>query len=311
MILKSCSKSMCIYILVAGTVILSSFVSSSARGEIVDRIIAKVNSDVITLSELQDISRQSEVDLTDSTREAILSRLIDRILLVQAARKDRIEIPEAYINLQAEKEIQRIKSNFPKPGDFEAWLAKQNMSEEAIRIVLKERLSQELIINRYLRKNVPPISDEDIRKFKRTNPDDAVKQETVHLKQIFFEIPEDSSPDQNETIHQKAVQCFRELKMGTSFESLVVKYSDDSASKEEGGDLGYIHHGEIMPEIEKLAFSLNEGDFSEPILTERGYHIILVLEKASIREYLFQISIMKYQQDILKKLRKDAVITIK
>jgi parvulin-like peptidyl-prolyl isomerase len=291
---------------------ITGFLSLSlAKGEVVDRIIAKVNSDVITLSELEDISRQSEIDLNDSTRELVLNKLIDRILLVQAARKSKIEIPDSYINLQVEKEMQRIKSNFKKTEDYTAWLAKQQLTEDAIRIMMRDRISNELLINRFLRKSAPPVTDDDIRKYTHNNPEEAAKQETVHLKQIFFEVPEDATADEKEAIHQKALQCQRELKMGASFDALVEQFSDDSAGKEEKGDLGFIHHGEVMPEIEKLAFSLKEGEYSDPILTERGYHIILVLEKASIREYLYEQSIDNYQKDMLKKLRAEAVILIK
>ena len=83
----------------------------------------------------------------------------------------------------------------------------------------------------------------------------------------------------------KADQVMAELKAGASFEELVEKYSDDPGSKEKGGDLGYFERRMMVKEFDEVAFKMNFGDISDPILTNFGYHIIKVTDKMDTQPY--------------------------
>ena len=83
----------------------------------------------------------------------------------------------------------------------------------------------------------------------------------------------------------KADQVMAELKAGASFEELVEKYSDDPGSKEKGGDLGYFERRMMVKEFDEVAFKMNFGDISDPILTNFGYHIIKLIDKMDTQPY--------------------------
>ena len=83
----------------------------------------------------------------------------------------------------------------------------------------------------------------------------------------------------------KADQVIAELKAGASFEELVEKYSDDPGSKEKGGDLGYFERRMMVKEFDEVAFKMNVGDISDPILTNFGYHIIKLTDKMDTQPY--------------------------
>jgi parvulin-like peptidyl-prolyl isomerase len=291
--------------------IVCSLMVFPVRAEIIDRIIAKVGTDVVTLSEVEEIAKQSEINLTDDIKTKIINSIIDRLLLVQDARKEKIDVPDGRINAAVENEINRIRQTFTSEPEYKQWLFQQNMTPEEIRLRLKQRVTQEILISQLLRKKTPPVSSIQIQDFSKNNPDEAQKQVKVRIRHIFFSLSSTTTVEEINKVQEKAMQVYHELKAGGTFERLVIDNSDDVATKEIGGDLGYIGHGETLPEIEKVAFELDTNQISEPIRSENGIHIIQVMDKASAREFLYQQAMQKTQDELIKTLRERAQITIK
>ena len=96
-----------------------------------------------------------------------------------------------------------------------------------------------------------------------------------------------NSDGQIDTIAAKnrADSVYAQLKAGSSFEELVVLYSDDPGSKDKGGDLGYFERRMMVKEFDEVAFSMEVGQISEPVKTNFGYHIILVTDKMDTQPY--------------------------
>jgi parvulin-like peptidyl-prolyl isomerase len=76
---------------------------------------------------------------------------------------------------------------------------------------------------------------------------------------------------------KKAQQIYKELQHGADFAEMARKYSDDPDSREKGGEIGYVEQGWLLPAYEKAALKLSEGEFTEPVKTEFGYHIIQLI----------------------------------
>jgi parvulin-like peptidyl-prolyl isomerase len=76
---------------------------------------------------------------------------------------------------------------------------------------------------------------------------------------------------------EKAQQIHKELLQGADFAEMSRKHSDDPGSREHGGEMGYMPEGVLVPEYEEAALKLSEGEFTEPIKTKFGYHIIQLL----------------------------------
>ena len=76
---------------------------------------------------------------------------------------------------------------------------------------------------------------------------------------------------------KKAQQIRKELLLGANFAEMARKHSDDPGSREHGGEMGYMQKGWLVPEYEEAALKLSEGEFTEPVKTDFGYHIIQLI----------------------------------
>ncbi|MDE6266047.1 MAG: peptidylprolyl isomerase [Muribaculaceae bacterium] len=91
----------------------------------------------------------------------------------------------------------------------------------------------------------------------------------------ILKLTRDLSPEQAEAKKEEIYRIYKELKAGASFDSIASAESEDPGSARNGGDLGYFGRGQMVPEFEQVAFSLSDGQFSEPFLSAFGYHIVL------------------------------------
>jgi len=104
-------------------------------------------------------------------------------------------------------------------------------------------------------------------------------QEEIHARHILIEVPEDAPEEEVQSASRKIEEIRAELEAGADFAELAKKYSDDEATRGAGGDLGWFGRGRMVPEFEKVAFELEEGEISEPVRTQFGFHIIELLER--------------------------------
>jgi peptidyl-prolyl cis-trans isomerase SurA len=116
--------------------------------------------------------------------------------------------------------------------------------------------------------------------------DDRPAQGEIHVAHIMIKIPKDAN-DSAITSGKKLIdQAYADLKAGILWDSVVSKYSDDKASVKRGGELSWFGTGRMVPEFEKTAFGLSkDGDYSAPIKTGYGWHIIKRLEKRSVPSF--------------------------
>ncbi|MEE9447119.1 MAG: SurA N-terminal domain-containing protein [Arenicellales bacterium] len=108
----------------------------------------------------------------------------------------------------------------------------------------------------------------DASKGKYTNP------ETRIASHILFSVPRSADDAKREEILTKANEVLNRIDTGEDFAALAEEFSEDPGSKRKGGDLGIIAKGQMVPEFEAAVFEMSEGDISEPIKTQFGYHVI-------------------------------------
>jgi len=310
--------------------VFSIIMAVSSPAEMVDRIVAIINDEIITLSELNSnletymkrVEESSEVTdrekVKKQLRKLILNSLIDQKLISQEAQRLGIAPTEEDID----KAINGILSK--KGITMEALaenIADQGGTIEDYKGEIKRHLTKRSLIGREIRKRVT-VTQEEIGNYYRKHRSDYEGKETVRLRQILIIVPRDCDVETREKKRSFAEETLKRLRNGAPFGLLAAEVSQGPASQT-GGDLGYIEKGLILPEVDTVAFSLKKGETSGIIETSVGFHIIQVVDKRgagikppeSVREEIVEkLGSKKVEekfQEWLKEQRKKSLIEIR
>jgi len=192
---------------------------------------------------------------------------------------------------------------------------------------LKERLIEEATAEAVIRREVHVnVTDEDVRKFYDENPAQFEQPERVRVSHLLLR-PVDANTREplTEEIRQAKRKQIEELlqraRAGEDFAALVKQYSEDPGSKDRGGEYVF-PRGQMVPEFEVAAWSLQPGQISDVVTTQFGYHIIKMLErlparrvpfeevKEQIRDYLTTQAIQKVLPDYVRKIRAEENVEV-
>ncbi|VAX16371.1 hypothetical protein MNBD_NITROSPINAE04-912 [hydrothermal vent metagenome] len=278
-----------------------------SHAEITDRIVANVNGEIILLSDirkqtllLKNLKETGDAKIPDSalTEEAILRKMIDEKIMAHYAKENNVTIKESEID----KAIERIKVENGFTGDVLTKLLEQDgMSMEQYR----EKLRDQMLIRRISGIEVGPvtISDEEVKNFYRKNKRIFTEQGKVRASHIVLLLPEDASAEKVSEVERKINSIMKEIRGGADFAEMARKYSQDGSSVN-GGDLGWFSKGKMLPDFERVAFSMEKGEVSSPIRTRFGYHIIKVVDREEPKATLFK----DVAEGIRRKISADASV---
>ncbi len=303
--------------------------SRAESAEIVDRIVAVVNDDIITLFELNlsfkpyaDKIRERGYPLEEESKvlfktwEDILNQLIEQKITDQEIKRYKISISEQEID----QTIERIKeANYYTDEDLRAALAKDGLTIEEYRKQVKEQILRKRLVNLKVTSKIV-ITEEDIKSYYQTHKDKYGGENKYHLRNIIMKVS--SLADEKEKLEVKARmdEVYAKLKDGQSFETMAMNYSESLAS--EGGDLGLFGLSELSLQLQKEIKGMKAGEFTPVLYTDQGYQILFVqevvdtsgkpLEEVSpeIERILFDDIVDKNFQSWLEDLRKQSHIKI-
>lgn len=303
-----------------------SGVHAASGPVLLDRIVATVNNEIITWSELMNViiidGRQLLDGLSGEEREnkireaerPVLNNLIEMKLQLQEAGRMNMDVNAAEIDgaieeirtkygLTEETLMNSLKAEGLTPDDYRARLADQ--------ILLQK------VINYAVRNNIV-VSDKEIEQYYEDNIGEFDGGEKIRISQIFFALPRDSS--QKESVEAKAREIAQRISSGEDFAKLAGEFSEDP-SRAFGGDLGYLSRGSALKEIEDAAAPLNKGEVSSPFWSAAGLHIIKLQDRIEgggidkvrnkIRESLLQKAFEGRYREWKAGLREKAFIEIK
>jgi len=251
--------------------------AASGRGEIIERVIVKVNGDVVTQSEFEARqvaavqqaripADQIEKFLRENNAH-ILQEAVDDLLLVQRAADLGLKMRPDYIK----EVIEGIKkeNNIASDEDLQQQLKREGMTLEELKRNIERNILKRQVMQRELENRVA-VTEDDVKAYYESHKEDYTKPATIHLSQILV-----GADGKNPNLARELVARARG---GEDFAELAKTYSV-GPNKASGGDLGVLHRGDIAPDVEKVAFALAPGEVSEPIPTAEGYRILKVGEK--------------------------------
>jgi len=145
------------------------------------------------------------------------------------------------------------------------------------------------------------FTEEELKAFYEKNKEKYKVPEGVKLRHILIYVPKEADEKTREKALVKARQIRNQLLKGAKFEELAKIHSDDTTSRERGGDLGILRKGETIPEFEKEVFKLKPGEISQPIKSVYGYHLVKVEKKLPEEIMPFE----KVKEEVKEDLRKE------
>ncbi|HJX30879.1 MAG TPA: peptidyl-prolyl cis-trans isomerase [Thermodesulfobacteriota bacterium] len=291
--------------------------SFSARAEVVDEVVAVVNSEVITRSELLRVAQVNFSNADPSRYREVLEKLIDQKLIDQATKDMPIKVSEKEIDAM----IQGLKENNKITDDqLKDALRQQGLTWEEYRNEISEGIRRNQVIAQMLRSQIS-VNDTEIKDYYQKHSDDFFEPAQVKLEQIFFPVPDQATPEKKKAVSQSAEESLKKIKSGEDFQKVAqgLNLPENNTSC----DVGMYKKGELMNTLDQEAFALKPGEMSNVISTNKGYCIIRVLERSeektkkieevngAISNYLFQQKMEDKLQEWLQELRTNAYIDIK
>lgn len=261
------------FFLVTTLLVIQGFVP----GRVISQVLAKVNGTTLTLKDfdkrikslnLRPISPEED----QKRKEEILDKLILEILVEQKAKA---------LNLSSDEEFLKLK--------------KEHMEEFLLDLLYKKQIVDKT-----------EVSKTEIDSFYKEHQEEFWEvPEYAKTSHILVQVRADSSDSNFFEEDQKAFKKITELKrridQGEDFASLAKEYSDDETTKDKGGFLGNLRRGIIIPEFQKVVFSLKPGEVSSPVRTKDGYHLILVSEIKKGKPQKLNQKVRKNISDYLAK----------
>jgi peptidyl-prolyl cis-trans isomerase SurA len=298
--------------------------------EVIDRIVAVVNSDIITLYDLNrafkpyednikalQYAPEKERETLFQVRRDLLDQLIDSKLADQEIKRAQITVSEGDID----RTIERMKENrFFTDEQLREGLARQGMTMAEYRKEIKEQILRTKLVNREVKSKIV-ITGEDIKAYYDSHQDVYAGEKKYYLYNIFVRLSPQAETSERQDALRQIEDARARLNQGLSFEDLVNQLKD-STSRVQGTNLGLYRLEELSEQLQGAVVKLKAGEFSDVLDTDFGPQIIYVQKvqetptksldeiESEIEEILYNESVDNRYRDWLDELRKRSLIKI-
>jgi peptidyl-prolyl cis-trans isomerase SurA len=307
--------------------------AAEGEGKVVEEIIARVNNDIITRSELEKAQAQAEEDVRQDCsgkctpeqlqtsiadhQKSALRDLIDQSLLAQRGKDMGINVET---DLVKQLDQIRIGNKLPDLDALEKAVTTQGMNWDDFKANIRNHLLTSAVIRDEVGRHIT-ITHEESMKYYEDHKQEYERQEQVALSAILVKTEgkkESELPD----LKAKAQKLHDRVKDGEDFSELAKRFSDGPTAKE-GGFLGVYKKGELNKQLEDTVFKLKRNDLTDVIDTAQGYLVMKVLERYEegiqpfskveneITDHLYNERMEPALKEYLKTLREQSYVVIK
>ncbi|HZX42306.1 MAG TPA: peptidylprolyl isomerase [Myxococcaceae bacterium] len=257
-----------------------------ARAELVDRIAAVVNTEVITLSEVEKRAAPELARVDQETtgsdraqkRAAAMKRTLDTMIDEKLVDHELRELKVSINDKEVDAAIDEVKKSYNLNDDqlLQA-VSREGFTLAEYREQMRKQIGRYKLISEKVRKNVK-VSEADVKsEYDRMTRAEGEDYE-VHVRHILIAVPRTASAAQVDQARRNAAAVAVEAREpGVNFAELAKKRSEGSSSSD-GGDLGFFKRGTMVAEFERVAFNLKTGEVSEPVRTQFGWHVLKLEE---------------------------------
>ncbi len=302
----------------------------AAPRQVVDRVAATINGEVVTLSDLEEragaewarVERMEPGKARDEARVAALRRAFDTIvaerLLSDEAKTLQVDVTDAQIDAA----VGDIKArNHFDDAQLDQALTEQGLTRAEFRAQIRRELETFQVLQFKVRGRVK-LSDEDVRNYYQTHPQEFGGEPEVRVRHIFLPLPEDAPAAQEQKVRAEGEKVLARLKAGEDF-AAVARQVSKGPSAADGGDLGWLKRGTVQKALEDVAFKLQPGQISGLVRAGPGLHILKVEERRTgggkkfedvaeeIKNRLYEEQVSTYRQQYIDELKRGALVDVK
>lgn len=271
--------------LLAALTLFAGISTASAEEELLDRIVAVVNDDVVLASELESELaavrsqlRQRNVRMPpeDELRRQVLERLVMQTLQLNVAERQGVSVDDATLDAAVRRVAQQNNMSLSR---FRDALAGEGLTMGEFR----ERLERDILVSRLRQREMQRrvnVTDQEIDQFLAQNRDEDTE---YRLSQILISVPEAASADAIAEARAEAEEVAEQLEGGAEFATVAATYSD-ARNALEGGDLGWRSAAQVPEPVADRVSQMSEGDITPVLRSPSGFHVFQLRERRSAEQ---------------------------
>ncbi|HEY8515814.1 MAG TPA: peptidylprolyl isomerase [Candidatus Binatia bacterium] len=291
---------------------------------VVNRVVATVDGEPITSYQVDafiaaNVRGVDPSTISEADRRKVLDLLINDMIVELESSRLGVGVSNEEVNAYIE---QIKKQNNLDDAKLAAALEQQGLTMESYRAQVRKEIQRSQLLARNVRSQVN-ITPEQIQKYYDEHKEQFSEADAVTVRHIFFTIPQEGGQAAIEQLGQKAQRAYERLQKGEPF-AQVARDMSESPDASQGGMLGTLKRGQMRPELEQVAFSLRKGQYSQPIQSPFGLHILYIEDRQlgtsvpleevqdKIRERLYAQAVeQRFQEWVTEDLRKGHSVVIK
>jgi peptidyl-prolyl cis-trans isomerase SurA len=306
---------------------------AQSKAAVVEEIIARVNNDIITMSDYQKADQQLREEVAHDCQgcppdkvqgqykdqqKDLLRGLIDQSLLVQRAKDMGISVETELIKRMDEV---RKQNGLNSLEELEKAVEGSGIAWEDYKTQIRNGLLTQEVMRKEVGSRIN-IGNEEVKKYYDEHPQEFTRPEQVELSEIFLST-EGKSPEEIEAVQKKAEDLHNRVVKGDEFSEIAKRYSEGSTAKDQSGDLGTYQRGQLSPQLEAVVFKMEKGQITDVTQTKTGFEILKVdnhyqsglqpLDKVEteIMNRLYMKKMQPTMREYLAQLRQESYVMVK
>ncbi len=297
-----------------------SVAQTPEEGDTLDKIAAIVGDEIVMQSEVKTqilmmAQQNPNINIEDKDLyDKILDEIIAQKLIITKAIEDSVVVTDDEVEQRWDYFLQSVVSQYGSEKRVEQvyQMSIGGIKNEYSEQIRKSLLAQKLTQQKFMNIKVTPREVEDFyNQYKDSLPEVPLKIEVSHIVKNVTA----SNTAKDDALNKAKLIRDSILSGQATFADMALRHSDDPGTREDGGDLGWFDKGKLVPEFEKAAFQLQEGQISLPVESPFGYHLIQTIEKKpdaiNTRHILIKLDESNDDRDaaikFLQELKKEVV----
>jgi peptidyl-prolyl cis-trans isomerase SurA len=285
-----------------------------APARILDRVVAVVNDEIITSTELEDIStpvlRQVDSIPDPVVREQQRSKqlrfaledLVGQRLITQEAQKHKLHVTVD----EVDNYLARIKKQQGwDDKQLETYLMVQGTTLVSFRQQTRDQLLRNKVVMSLIGDRIR-VSDGDVAEYYKSKLTELHNQFELDAAHIALKVADDASPAEEAAVKQQATEILKRAQAGEDFEALAKQYSQ-APGADTGGHLGALRKGSLDPGFEEVAFGLPDGGIGGPVRSAFGFHVIKAFARKQLPTPPLEEVKAELQRELMEKRQREEV----